>query len=96
MLHANIGGNYFNVGSIEKGVTLITLERGYIKAIKEHYADLRFDVVLYTTPPITFNNAVEYVKKRDHALSYLMLKDIFPQNAVDMGMMRKTGVKGLI
>ncbi len=25
-----------------------------------------------------------------------MLKDIFPQNAVDIGMMRKSGVKGII
>ena len=39
---------------------------------------------------------VEYFKKRDNAKTYLMLKDIFPQNAVDLGMMKTTGVKGLI
>ena len=47
-------------------------------------------------PPITLVGIVEYVKKRDGAKSYLLLKDIFPQNAVDIGMMSKTGVKGLL
>ena len=96
LLHANIGGNYFNVNSIEKGLTLLKLEKGYIKGIREKYADIGFDLILYTTPPITFNKVVQYVKRRDGAMSYLMLKDIFPQNAVDMGMMSKTGIKGII
>lgn len=30
------------------------------------------------------------------AKTYLLLKDIFPQNAVDMGMLSKTGLKGLL
>lgn len=29
------------------------------------------------------------IKKRDGAKAYLMLKEIFPQNAVDIGMMKK-------
>ena len=29
-------------------------------------------------------------------MTYLLLKDIFPQNAVDLGMMTKTGVKGML
>lgn len=96
LLHANIGGNYFNVGTIEKGLTLLKLEKGYIKGISEKYAGVHFNLVLYTTPPITFNNVVEFIKKRDNAMSYLMLKDIFPQNAVDMGMMSKLGAKGVL
>lgn len=96
LLHTNIGGDYFNVNSVEKGLTLLKLEKGYIKGIRENYADIRFDLVLYTTPPITFNKVVQYVKRRDGAMSYLMLKDIFPQNAVDMEMMSKTGIKGII
>lgn len=35
-------------------------------------------------------------KKRDNAQTYLMLKDIFPQNAVDIGMLSKTGWKGIL
>ncbi|MBD9097803.1 MAG: glycosyltransferase WbuB, partial [Ruminococcaceae bacterium] len=58
--------------------------------------DVKFDLVLYPTPPVTHVKTVKFIKKRDGAKSYLLLKDIFPQNAVDIGMMTKKGVKGLI
>jgi glycosyltransferase involved in cell wall biosynthesis len=61
-----------------------------------YFSDVTFDLVLYATPPITLYRAVRYVKKRDKAFCYLMLKDIFPQNALDLGMMTETGVKGLL
>jgi len=96
LLHVNIGGNYFNTGTVEKGLTLLRLEKRYIKGISEKFAEASFDLVLYTTPPITFNKAAAFFKNRDHAVSYLMLKDIFPQNAVDMGMMSKRGIKGIL
>lgn len=96
LLHINIGGNYFGVNSISKGLTMLKLEKGYIRGIEDQYKGITFNLILYTTPPITFNKVVEYVKKRDDAVSYLMLKDIFPQNAVDMGLMSKKGFKSLI
>ena len=34
---------------------------------------------------------IDFVKKRDNAYSYLLLKDIFPQNAVDMKMLKEGG-----
>lgn len=57
---------------------------------------MKFDLIIYSTPPITFQRAVEYVKERDNAQTYLLLKDIFPQNAVDIGILSKNGWKGLI
>ena len=81
---------------IEKGINTILIEPRFKKAIKKYFKDIKFDLVLYPTPPITFTNVVKYVKKRDGAKTYLMLKDIFPQNAVDIGMLSKTGLKGII
>ena len=72
------------------------LEHRFKKAIKNYFADITFDLILYPTPPITLTDAVEYVKKRDNAYTYLMLKDIFPQNAVDIGILSKNGVRGLL
>jgi glycosyltransferase involved in cell wall biosynthesis len=46
-------------------------------------------MVLYSTPPITFNKVVSHYKNSQGSKTYLMLKDIFPQNAVDMGLIRK-------
>jgi len=95
ILRVRIGNNK-KANIIEKGLTTILLPRKYIAAIKKYYADVKFDLVLYPTPPITQVSTVAFVKKRDGARSYLLLKDIFPQNAVDIGMMGKTGAAGLI
>ena len=58
---------------------------------------MKFDLITYSTPPITFTKVIKYLKKENpNALSYLQLKDIFPQNAVDIGMMTKSGVKSFL
>lgn len=89
-------GNIQKTNVIEKGITTITLESKYRKAIKKYFKNISFDLVLYSTPPITLRKAIKFVKKRDNAMSYLLLKDIFPQNAVDMGMLKKHGILGLL
>lgn len=89
-------GNIQKTNLIEKGISTVLLEPQFVRAIKKYFRDIKFDLILYSTPPITIANAVEYVKKRDHATTYLMLKDIFPQNAVDIGMMTTIGLKGLL
>lgn len=89
-------GNVQKTNLIEKGISTITLEDKFIAGIKKYFYSIRFDLVLYSTPPITFCRAVEFVKKRDNAITYLLLKDIFPQNAVDIGIMSKSGLKSLL
>lgn len=89
-------GTLKKVGLVKKGINTILVEPQFKNAIKKHLSDVQFDLVLYTTPPITFASAVRYIKERDGATTYLLLKDIFPQNAVDLGMMSKSGPKGLI
>lgn len=81
---------------IEKGINTILIETRYKNAIKKYLNKISYNLILYPTPPITLASAVRYVKKRDNATSYLLLKDIFPQNAVDIGMLRKTGIKGIL
>ena len=82
---------------VEKGIGTLLIENQFKAAIKKYLGDVKFDLITYSTPPITFTNVVKYLKKKNPvAVSYLQLKDIFPQNAVDIGMMAKTGVKGLL
>ena len=81
---------------IKKGFSTIRTGSIFIKGINQYYSNVSFDLVIYTTPPITFVSAVNYLKKRDGAKTYLLLKDIFPQNAVDIGIMSKTGIKGIL
>ncbi|MEY8706039.1 glycosyltransferase family 4 protein [Bacteroides faecichinchillae] len=82
---------------IEKGVGQVLIEYLFQRAIKKYLGNVHFDLILYSTPPITFTNVVKYAKKKNpDALTYLLLKDIFPQNAVDIGLMSKSGVKGIL
>lgn len=77
---------------IEKGIGTLAIEYQYLYAIKRFFKNKKFDLVLYSTPPITFEKVISFIKKRDNAFSYLLLKDIFPQNAVDLGMIKKGGI----
>lgn len=72
---------------VEKGIGTLLIEKQFKSAIKKYLGDISFDLITYSTPPITFTNVVKYLKKKNpKAVSYLQLKDIFPQNAVDIGM----------
>lgn len=75
---------------VEKGLGTLLIEGQFKSAIKKYVGNVKFDLVLYTTPPITFTNVVKYVKRKNPgSKSYLLLKDIFPQNAVDIEMFSK-------
>ena len=89
-------GNTQKTNVIEKGISTLLIEWQFMMAIQKHLSNVRFDAVVYSTPPITFAGVIEYIKRRDGAKAYLLLKDIFPQNAVDIGMMTKKGPKSII
>lgn len=78
---------------VEKGIGTLLMENQFKAAIKKYLGDVKFDLITYSTPPITFTNVVKYLKKKNpKAISYLQLKDIFPQNAVDMKMFGEKSV----
>lgn len=82
---------------IEKGIGQLSIEFLYKRAIKRYFKGVNLDLILYSTPPITFPKVIQYAKKTNpKAKTYLLLKDIFPQNAVDMGMLSKSGMKGVL
>ena len=78
---------------VEKGIGTLMIERQFKSAIKKFFGNVKFDLITYSTPPITFTNVVKYLKRKNpNAISYLQLKDIFPQNAVDIGMFGEKSV----
>lgn len=82
-------GNASGVGLVEKGISTVTLSGLYYRAVKKHLGYMQFGLMLYSTPPITLAQPVRKLKKLFRCPTYLMLKDIFPQNAVDLGMFGK-------
>jgi hypothetical protein len=85
--------NFQKTNIIEKGITTLLIEFYYYIAIRKYLCFKDFDLILYSTPPITFTNLIKKLKKISSAKTYLLLKDIFPQNAVDLKLF---GVKSLI
>lgn len=89
--------NLQKTNAIEKGIGQVLVETQFKKAIKHYWGNVKFDLILYSTPPITFPKVIQYLKEvNPQVKTYLLLKDIFPQNAVDLGMMSKTGPKGFL
>lgn len=85
-------GNITKTNLIEKGISTLRIETLFLKAIKNNMSNVKFDLILYSTPPITFEKVIRYIKNRDNAKSYLLLKDIFPQNAVDLNIFSEKSI----
>ncbi len=82
-------GNLYNVNVIEKAISFITLQSTLKRAIKSYLTNEKFDLILFMAPPVTMCSVVKYAMKKFNAKSYLMQKDIFPQNAVDLKILNK-------
>ena len=82
-------GENFDVGLIQKGINILKMEPLLKKAIGRYLKGRHFDLCIYATPPVTFAGVVQYSKRLFGAETFLMLKDIFPQNAVDIGLFKE-------
>jgi len=80
------------VNAIEKGISTLTLGYLYLHSIKKYFKDISYDMVIYTTLPITYKPVLRYLKRKYGTFCYLLHKDFFPQSAVDLGMMKKNSV----
>ncbi len=82
---------------IEKGLGQVSMDFLYKNALKKYLNGAKFDLILYSTPPITLTRVIESVKHQNpQAVTFLLLKDIFPQNAVDLKMLSINGFKGIL
>ena len=82
-------GENFNVGLIRKGINTIKMEPLLKRGIRKYLKNEHYDLCIYATPPVTFAGVVEYCKKLFGVRTFLMLKDIFPRNAVDIGLFKE-------
>ena len=96
ILRVGTGNVTGDISIIEKGLSTVAIDLLFQRGIQKYWGDVPFDLIMYPTPPITLVNTIRYVKNKTGAKTYLLLKDIFPQNAVDLGMMEKTGPKAIL
>ena len=64
--------------------------------ILKYWRKQNYDLILFSTPPITLAPCIVILKKLYHAKLYLLLKDIWPQVAVDLGAMKKRRIVWII
>ena len=95
VLHVRIG-NITKSNFLEKGISTIMISYLYKIAIKKYFNDVKFDLILYTTPPISLFKIIKHLKYKYNAFTYLILKDIFPQNAVDLGILNNNFITKII
>jgi glycosyltransferase involved in cell wall biosynthesis len=81
-----------NVPNYLKGISNVLLPYLFERALNQFYKEKSFDVIISPTPPITLVDLAAKLKRKFGAKFYLILRDIFPQNAVDLGFMKKEGL----
>lgn len=81
-----------NVSNYLKGLSNLLLPYQFEKALNKFYKNTNFDLVISSTPPITLVDLAGKIKKKHKAIFYLILRDIFPQNAIDLGFMKPNSV----
>ena len=84
--------NFQKTNLFEKSISTLTFDTKFKNGIKRYLNNIDFQICIYTTPPITYLSTLKYIKKRYNPILYLLLKDIFPQNAVDLNMINKKGI----
>ena len=72
------------VSKYKKGVNFLMLPRIVKKAVQKHWGNNSFDFILFEAPPVTLQSVIRWAKNKFNCPAYLMQKDIFPQNAVDL------------
>lgn len=82
-------GNYFNVGNkIEKGITTLTMIPKLKRGILKYLGDKKYDLIITHTPFLSDASLINSLKKYFKCPAHLILWDIFPQNAKDIGIIK--------
>ena len=73
---------------IKKGIGMALLPYFFKKAYKKYLNNQKFDWIFLPTPPITLIDFVSYIKQKSGAKFYLILRDIHPQSAASIGLIK--------
>ncbi len=88
-VHRFKSGKIKNISKVRRAVNETLLSYLAWIALKEEVSKEQHDIVVYYSPTIFWGHLVTKLKKLWGAPSYLVLRDIFPQWAVDRGLIKK-------
>ena len=78
-------GKLKDVGKVRRAINESLLSFKAWHSIKRHLKENTFDGIIYYSPSIFFGSLVSKIKKVCNCSSYLVLRDFFPQWAIDSG-----------
>lgn len=78
---------HHNVSFIQKGISQLLLPHLFFRGIRKHIRG-KIDVVFVHSPPLPLATAARLVQKRYGAKYCLNVQDFFPQNAIDLGVLK--------
>lgn len=82
-------GRTRGVGKIRRAINESFFSFHAWRLIRKMVNEDTFDGIIYYSPSIFFGPLVARLKKRCNCMSYLVLRDFFPQWAVDAGLIKK-------
>ena len=82
-------GKIKNVGKVRRAYNEMRLSDAAWKAFSNELKSTRHDIIVYYSPTICWGTLVNRLKRTWNVPAYLILRDIFPQWAVDRGLIRK-------
>ncbi len=85
-------GEIKNVGKIKRAINETFLSYYAWKRFKLYFQNNPHDLIIFYSPTIFWGGLVYHLKKLWNVSSYLILRDFFPQWAVDHGLIKKGSV----
>ncbi len=61
----------------------------FLNIRRSSFASAKWDVLVWYSPPIFFGPLIAALRRKSRARTYLILRDIFPEWAVDLGLVRR-------
>jgi glycosyltransferase involved in cell wall biosynthesis len=79
-----------NIGRIRRAVSEMLLPFFMLWGFRRSpYFDLKLDGIIWYSPTIFFGPFVHFLKRKNHCSGYLILRDIFPDIAIDLGILKR-------
>lgn len=88
-IHRLACGAIQKTSSIRKVISLSTLDRKSTKLLSGTYKNENFDMAICMISHCAFYNSIKYLSKKKNTFIYNFVKDIFPENAVGLGILKK-------
>ena len=88
LLRVEVGNLFNDTSKIEKLISMMTMSNRLLKEIKKQWGNVKFDLIVGTTPYMANSKLLQGLKSHYSCPSFLILWDLFPQNAKDLGLIK--------